>query len=51
MACRYLSSDEYEAELIAERRRAGVYGKPRRHAIALWGALASAMLLSLAVAL
>lgn len=51
MACRYLSSDEYEAELIAERRRAGFYRAPRRFEFALWGALASAMLLSIVVSL
>lgn len=28
MGCRYLSSDEYEGALIAERRRAGAYGHP-----------------------
>jgi hypothetical protein len=28
MGCRYLSSDEYENALIAERRRAGAYGIP-----------------------
>jgi hypothetical protein len=30
LACAYSSSAEYDAELIAERRAAGVYG-PRRH--------------------
>lgn len=29
-ACAYSSSAEYDAELIAERRAAGVYG-PKRH--------------------
>ena len=29
MGCRYISSDEYEHALIAERRRAGAYGSPR----------------------
>jgi hypothetical protein len=28
MGCRYLSAAEYEAALIAERRRAGAYGNP-----------------------
>jgi hypothetical protein len=28
MGCRYFSSDEYEGALIAERSRAGVYGRP-----------------------
>jgi hypothetical protein len=30
LACAYSSSAEFDAELIAERRAAGVYG-PRRH--------------------
>lgn len=30
LACAYSSSAEYDAELIAERRAAGVYG-PKRH--------------------
>jgi hypothetical protein len=30
MACVYSSSDEFEAELVARRRAAGIYG-PRRH--------------------
>lgn len=32
MGCRYLSADEYEAALIAERRAAGAYGPVRRRA-------------------
>ncbi|HWV54768.1 hypothetical protein [Pseudorhodoplanes sp.] len=36
MACRYLSSDEYEAELIAERRRAGAYRLPLWHRAGPW---------------
>jgi hypothetical protein len=40
MACRYSSSDEYEAALIAERRRAGAYDVPSRHRPILWTALA-----------
>jgi hypothetical protein len=48
MACRYLCSDEYEAELIAERRAAGVYSPARRHGYApLWGVLVLAVLLSI----
>jgi hypothetical protein len=31
LACAYSSSDEYEAEIIAVRRRAGAYGSPRRY--------------------
>ena len=30
LACAYSSSDEYEAELIQTRRKAGAYGSPRR---------------------
>jgi hypothetical protein len=35
MACRWSSSDEFEAALIAARRRAGAYGAPlhRRFAV------------------
>jgi hypothetical protein len=51
MACRYGSSDEYEAALIAERRRAGLYRGQRRLSVALWGALASVLLLSIAASL
>jgi hypothetical protein len=51
MACRYGSSDEYEAALIDERRRAGLYRRPRRLAVALWGTLASVLLLSIAASL
>jgi hypothetical protein len=51
MACRYASSDEYEAALIAERRRAGAYRTPRRFGLVLWVALAAAALLSIAISL
>jgi hypothetical protein len=51
MACRYTSSDEYEAALIAERRAAGAYRTPRRFCPVLWGILASAVLLSIVVLL
>lgn len=36
MACRYASSDEYEAELIAERRRLGAYARPRWYRAGPW---------------
>jgi hypothetical protein len=36
MACRYSSSDEYEAALIAERRQAGAYRKPLWHRPRPW---------------
>jgi hypothetical protein len=39
LACAYSSSAEYEAELIARRRAAGVYGgKRHRHALYLGAA-------------
>ncbi len=50
MACRYTSSDEYEAALIAERRRAGVYDLPRRHRPLLWSALAAAAVIAVLLA-
>jgi hypothetical protein len=43
MACRYSSSDEYEAALIAERRRAGAYDLPKRHRAILWTGLVAAV--------
>jgi hypothetical protein len=51
MACRYGSSEEYEAALIAERRRAGFYRRPIRLSVALWGVLTVALLLSIAASL
>jgi len=51
LACAYSSSDEYEAAIIAERRRAGAYAPKRRvHPIWFAGAAAAAALL-LAIAL
>lgn len=50
MACRYFSSDEYEAELIAERRRAGAYGSTKRHGLVLCGAVAAAATLLIVIA-
>jgi hypothetical protein len=50
MACRYSSSDEYEAALIAERRRAGAYDVPRRHRTILWAALAAGVCISVFLA-
>jgi hypothetical protein len=38
LACAYSSSAEYDAELIAERRAAGVYGPRRRRRRLLIGA-------------
>jgi hypothetical protein len=47
MACRYSSSDEYEAALIAERRAAGAYHKPRRDRLVVWSAVFAVALLSI----
>jgi hypothetical protein len=47
MACRYSSSDEYEAALIAERRATGAYSRPTRDRLLLWSAVVAAALLSL----
>ena len=49
LACAYSSSDEYEAELIQVRRKAGAYGSPRQwHAYAA-AALAAAVVAFLAI--
>jgi hypothetical protein len=50
MACRYSSSDEYEAALIAERRRAGAYDVPSRHRTILWTAMAVAAVIAVLLA-
>jgi hypothetical protein len=47
LACAYSSSDEYEAELIQMRRKAGAYGP--RHARQPYVALALAAAVLLAV--
>ena len=47
MACRYSSSDEYEAALIAERRAAGAYGGSRRRGCLLSSAIGAAALISI----
>jgi hypothetical protein len=41
LGCAYSCSDEYEAELIAVRRRAGAYGSRRRPAMIALGFLAT----------
>jgi hypothetical protein len=43
LACVYSSSDEYVADIIQERRRAGAYGAPRRHLHVALGLLAGAI--------
>ena len=50
MACRYSSSAEFEAALIAERRRAGAYDLPKRHRPVLWSALAAGVVIALLLA-
>lgn len=50
MACRYSSSAEFEAALIDERRRTGVYDLPRRHHPLLWSALAVAAVMAVLLA-
>jgi DNA invertase Pin-like site-specific DNA recombinase len=44
LACVFASSAEYEADLIRERRAAGVYRAPRRKRNLVWTALATAIL-------
>jgi hypothetical protein len=50
LACPYSSSDEYEAAIIAERRRTGAYGS-RWPAQQIWlaGAAMAALLLLIAL--
>lgn len=50
MACLYSSSDEYEAALIAERRRAGAYDVPGRYRAILWAVLALCVVASFVLA-
>ena len=50
MACRYSTSAEFEAALIDERRRAGVYDLPKRHHPVLWSALAAAAVFAVLLA-
>ena len=44
LACRYASSDEFEAALIRERRAAGMYGPKRRRRHVLLAGAAGSML-------
>jgi hypothetical protein len=44
LACAYSSSDEYEAEVIQARRKAGAYGSPhRRQAFVAFAVTAAAI--------
>jgi hypothetical protein len=53
LACAYSSSDEYEAEVIQTRRKAGAYGSPHRRqafvAFAVTAAVVAAVMLCLAI--
>ena len=53
LACAYSSSDEYEAELIQVRRKAGAYGSPhhRQAFVALAVAAAAVAAICLAIQL
>ena len=50
LGCRYSSSDEYEAALIAERRSAGAYGTPFWRSGLMWTAMMTAALLLIVAA-
>jgi hypothetical protein len=50
LACAYSSSDEYEAELIQARRKAGAYGSPHRQQAYVAFAAAATMAAAIAVA-
>lgn len=45
LGCPFSSSAEFEAELIRERRAAGVYGPTPYQRRVVWGGLAAALLL------
>jgi hypothetical protein len=51
LGCCYANSREYEAELIAKRRAAGVYGPARRPLRARGALLAAALVLTFLIAL
>ena len=53
LGCAYSSSDEYEAELIQVRRKAGAYGAPhhRQAFVAIAVAAAGVLAVSLAIGL
>ena len=47
LGCAYSSSDDYEAELIQMRRKAGAYGSPhRRQAYVAFALAASAIIVA-----
>ena len=49
LGCRYSSSAEYEAALIAERRKAGAYTLPLWRRVEVWMMVAAAIFLLTAV--
>ena len=51
LACAYSSSDEYEAELIQVRRKAGVYGSRHHRQAYVIFALAAAAIVAVFVAI
>ena len=51
LACSYSNSNEYEAELIAVRRKAGAYGPKNRPWIGRIGAIAVGLLALVALIL
>jgi hypothetical protein len=46
LACAYSSSDEYEAEFIQVRRKAGAYGSPHLRQAYVFFALAAAAIVA-----
>ena len=51
MACAFSSSDEYEADLIRERRAAGVYGPTQRQRRLFWGGMIGALLVLVVISI
>jgi len=51
LACAYSSSDEYEAELIQARRKAGAYGAPHHRQALVALAVAAAGVLAVCLAI
>ena len=51
LACAYSSSDEYEAEVIQARRKAGAYGSPHRRQAFVAFALTAATIVVVCLAI
>lgn len=49
LACVYSGAEEYEASVIARRRRAGAYGHRRRHTAIAAAVIGAALLLFVAL--